>query len=252
MKEQKPYGGPGKPEYMGLMQAFYDIQESRIATENRLRQIFGSNEKMIEGANQISLKRKQEENLLAREIRKRLDEEPIWNNWLDNVRGIGEILAAGMLGYAGYCEKFEKATALWHYFGLHVVDGKAPKRQRGVSIDWNPNARMFAYRISDCLVKQGREYKEIYDEHKKRYLARAEKGELPCSCNKKGLENHKGKHYCQTKGHAHMMAMRAMVKLFLSHYWEVGRRLKGLEINEPYAMKYLQHDGYIPPPNFKP
>lgn len=39
--------------------------------------------------------------------------------------------------------------SVWHYLGLHVVDGKMPRRRKGVQADWNPDGR------TACLMPQG-------------------------------------------------------------------------------------------------
>lgn len=51
------------------------------------------------------------------------------------------------------------------------------------------------------------------------------------------------------KGHLDMRARRWVVKLFLSHYWEVGRKLEGLSCPDPYPIAHLGHAKNIEPPN---
>jgi len=52
-----------------------------------------------------------------------------------------------------------------------------------------------------------------------------------------------------SEAHRHMDAIRRMMKLFLSHLWEVWRGLEGLETPPPYPMTTMggNHDGYIAP-----
>jgi len=52
----------------------------------------------------------------------------------------------------------------------------------------------------------------------------------------------------ESKGHAENRAMRKSVKIFLSHYWVIGRQLKGLDTKPPYVHAKLKHDNYIEPP----
>jgi hypothetical protein len=49
-----------------------------------------------------------------------------------------------------------------------------------------------------------------------------------------------------TDAHLHARSKRRAVKLFLAHYWSVGRKAAGLAVREPYAKTILGHDGIIP------
>ena len=70
--------------------------------------------------------------------------------------------------------------SLWHYAGLHVVDGHLPKRRKGVQSDWKPGLRTLVVGpkgIGDQIVMQRTEpYRTIYDEVKAR---KVESGDLP-------------------------------------------------------------------------
>lgn len=48
----------------------------------------------------------------------------------------------------------------------------------------------------------------------------------------------------------HRMAMRKMVKLFLSHLWEVWRTVEGMDTRPPYPHEYLGHVTYYDPVDF--
>jgi hypothetical protein len=50
-------------------------------------------------------------------------------------------------------------------------------------------------------------------------------------------------------GHIHMRSKRYATKLFLAHYWETGRKLKGLPVPAPYPIAFLGHAHKIEPPN---
>ena len=51
----------------------------------------------------------------------------------------------------------------------------------------------------------------------------------------------------KTDGHLHMRALRIVKKMFLSHTWEMWRRVRGLPVTEPYAIRFIDHDTYISP-----
>lgn len=58
---------------------------------------------------------------------------------------------------------------------------------------------------------------------------------------------HKERYEAADVAKAHFMAMRNMTKLMICHFWEIYRRLEGLEVPDTYARVYLSHDGYKDP-----
>lgn len=166
-----------------------------------------------------------------------LKSEPLWWRWIENIRGISTILGANLIKNFGYCERFEYISSLWKYCGLHVVDGKAPKRTKGVKIDYNPAMRTLCWKIGDSFIKMRTiPYRGIYDGEKARQLKLMENG----------TDNAP-----KSKLHADLRSRRKMVKIFLSHYWQVGRTLKGLQLTRPYSEEKMGHRHMIPPPAFK-
>lgn len=47
--------------------------------------------------------------------------------------------------------------------------------------------------------------------------------------------------------HVHRMAFRKMIKLFLSHLWEVWRTKEGLPVRPPYVFEHKGHTTLIDP-----
>lgn len=64
--------------------------------------------------------------------------------------------------------------SLWHYLGLHTVEGRLPKLRKGVQGDWNTKARTLILGpdgLRDQIVRQRTpKYRTIYDEAKARKL----------------------------------------------------------------------------------
>ena len=62
--------------------------------------------------------------------------------------------------------------SLYHYSGLHVVNGKLPMRRKGQQADWNPALRTLALQpngLADQIIKHRTpKYREIYDAAKDR------------------------------------------------------------------------------------
>jgi len=160
----------------------------------------------------------------------------IWNEWLIKIRGISAVLSANLIKCIGYCERFPTVSALWRYCGLDVdEDGKAPKLIRGQKCSFNPKMRTLAWKIADSFIKLKTPlYRGEYEAEKAKQIKRLEEGADNAPKNRE---------------HADQRARRKTAKLFLQHYWIVGRTMKNLPVNKPYAHDKLGHKDYIPPPN---
>jgi len=180
--------------------------------------------------------------------------EAIWTQWLSGVKGISTVLCANLLKEVGYCdgiytedvlddegeilhrkgdERTPSISSLWRYFGLDVVDGKAPKRRRGEKIGYKPRLRTLAWKITDSFVKQRTPYyRDVYDKEKERQLR---------------LMEEKAENAPERPLHAELRARRKTAKLFLSHFWFVARTLKYLSTEPPYVEARLGHKHIIMP-----
>lgn len=62
--------------------------------------------------------------------------------------------------------------SLWHYAGLHAIDGRMPQRRKGVQADWKPTLRTLALGpdgLADQIIKHRTpKYRDIYDATKER------------------------------------------------------------------------------------
>ena len=209
---------------------------------------------------------------------------PLWDDYLSYVRGVGEVSATTLFAKIGYCEKFNSVSKLWRYFGLHVVcpkctekgmvqvkvgpgefveeertisqvvngagvcpkcgkRGIAPRARRGVSLGYSQVLRSFGWNLSQSLLKINSPiYREIYDTEKDRQLS--------LSFNIGELEKRYGKPYKREDvglklGHAHNRALRKMLKIFLQHYYVVGRTLAGCEVSDPFVKAHMNHRDII-------
>lgn len=157
-----------------------------------------------------------------------LEEEPLWNNYLLHIKGIGPVIASKLIARLGYCENFNKISSLWRYCGLHQVcptctekrfneksnkdekfpvcannqgncpicgkKGVYPSRTAGVKIDFNPKIKPILWILGDSISKQNSPiFRDIYDREKKKHLAKTfKKGELLIyNKKKKGEEDSK-------------------------------------------------------------
>jgi len=260
-----------------LVNTYWDTQKTRIAMTHRLRTVEDKEGHLSAMADRLT---KIEEDL-AKGISFEVENHPIWQFWLKNVKGIGEILAGQLIHlitgqvhtpeckkvreayfskksprerrkyllylkkqgkypeelppqyYQCDCpwmeiERFPTVSSLWKYAGLHVVNGKAPKRVKGQKVEWNPKLKALCWKISDSFVKQrGSPYRKFYDDFK---------------------AEEKRKHPDLGGKHIDARARRKTVKLFLAHLYDKWHELKRLEAGLPYPQAKLQHKNYIPPP----
>ena len=83
------------------------------------------------------------------------DGEPCDGTMLPNRRGTG-------------------VASLWHYCGLHAVNGRSPSKRRGQVADWNPRARtcvLMPGGIAEQIVRQRVPvYRDLYDATKERLI----------------------------------------------------------------------------------
>jgi len=80
--------------------------------------------------------------------------------------------------------------SLWHYLGLHAVDGHSPRKTKGHQADWNPIGRTVCLQpggIAEQIVRlRVPKYREIYDATKARLTQ--ERGIVPVAENEDTLD----------------------------------------------------------------
>ena len=175
-----------------------------------------------------------------------LEREPIYTEFLKDVRGCGPLMSGVILSEIDIT-KCNSISALHKYAGLDVVvyeDEKGELKEEGrskrkahlvpktytdregnlvetVGITYNPFLKTKLVGVlGSSFIKLGGPYREIYDGYKHR------------------LENHP-KHCEKSKGHKHAMATRYMVKEFLADLWSVWRTLEGLPLRTSYGEEKL-------------
>jgi len=221
-----------------LVDIYYDVQDVRLRSYNRLRTVGA-----VEGVHPEALKKLEGE--IRVYIERVLRNVPIWTKYLSGIKGIGPVLAGGLLSYLDPY-KARYPSGFWRFTGLHVEDGKAVKRRAGKKLDFNPKLRTLMWKIGRSFLFQGTEpYRKIYDERK---VYENEKlgnpVENPRNCPhyvdcmerliKKAERTGRKVKSPPCKLHVASRALRYMVKRFLSDLWVTWRKLEGLPVGEPY------------------
>jgi Zn finger protein HypA/HybF involved in hydrogenase expression len=164
----------------------------------------------------------------------------------------------GPLKYRVERKNFDTVSKWWAYMGVHTVpycpecnkpleDRKSkltscpkckteiirvkPRREKGFQLNWSTTGRNVAYLIGTNFNKYGG--KNINHPFKTIILDRKARHEV--------------KHPEWPKNHIDFAARNEAAKLFLSHFYEVARKLEGLSVSEPYVQKFLGHTNITKP-----
>jgi hypothetical protein len=234
-----------------VLKTFYDVQKLRVATELRVKQVRFSlcpNRHMVPMASErgkcpicnapatevvveppevlkgILERLEQIESDLYRELERVVKGHPLYTQYLQFVKGVGAASAAYLITVLNPA-RFETASKMWKYCGLHVENGRAPRRVSGQATGWNPVARTMMWKLGESFRMRGGFYRMMYQRF---------------------FEESLNKHKEWTKAHHLAHARRMAVKLFLAHWHTVGRVLQNLPARKPYICEKQPHQ-CIPP-----
>lgn len=223
-----------REELVGLVKAYESKQRTRIAWGQRAgAAVRGGTSK--DSPLVLRYKRHEEterelEKMAADVVRDVAAEHQIIER-MTNVKGVGLILAARVVARVDI-RKSETVSALWRYAGYGVGDdGKADRPKRGERLRYNPRLKGAVYLVVRSMMRTrgGSPYREIYD---------------------KARESYEAAHPDWTKGHCHNAALRKMAKVWLSHLWEVWRKMEGLPTRELYVIEKLGHTHVLTPSDY--
>jgi hypothetical protein len=242
------------PRLRILVESYQDTQKLRIASFNRLNMY--SKLGLLTSLQEAKLGEmvsdlKAEERKLQGMMEQELEEIPVWQ-WLRTIKGMGPAMAAGLIAWIDDIGKAPHVSSLWRYAGLHVEDGRAPRRKRGEKADWNPRLRTHMWKITkQILMAKDPFYYGWYKEFKEREVEKCKKNGIRIVPASK-LPTKGGKKYeppgVISQGHVENRARRKVAKLLLAHLWHVWREMEGLPTEPAYPAK-LGHR-IIPPPNW--
>lgn len=189
-----------------LYSTFKGIQHLRVATNNR---VYANGEEQVQKI--LDNLEKQERDIL-KIITESLEEMSIYTEFLSKIKGIGPATSAGLIAYVGDLERFSTFGHMCAYFGIHVKDGQAPRKQMGVLANWHQKGRSLMLGvIADSFIKQRTPlYREVYEKEKKK--------QLPiCKLMFNGKLGYKIT--------AERRARRKAVKTFLKDFYQAYKRL---------------------------
>jgi hypothetical protein len=181
------------------------------------------------------------EERLGREIAAMVAEHPLWDGFLQDVKGIGPILAAVIIAELDPSAPYP--SSFWKYAGLDVADDGAgrsrraehlvtraytnregqPAERQSITFNMFLKTKMIGV-AGPCLLRAGGEYATVYRDYKHRLENRPDVGLTAEAVKWPGA----------SKLHRHNMAMRYAVKMFLKDLHSRWRAIEGLAPSLPY------------------
>ena len=206
-----------------------------------------------------------------RQLEYTLNAIPIYVEYLSHVAGIGPAMAAVLITYLDV-HKAEYPSQFHAYAGLDVAEdgfgrsrraehlverdyidknGRPAKRMGLTYNDWL-KSRLLGALAPSFMRAKGSIYREVYDNYKHRITTDPARSHIALAEYKKLYRTDPdAARRVFTPGRFHRMALRYMVKQFLTDLWTKWRELEGLPVVPSYheaKMRHI-HKGRRPPPH---
>jgi hypothetical protein len=199
------------------------------------------------------------EELIGSVIKSNTPENQV-QQWLQSVKGIGPIFAAGLMAKINP-EKIKSPSSLQYYCGLTPQS----KRVRGQKCNYDPFLKTHLFKIGDSFLKLMNDdsafYGRLFREYLKQERDRNELGDFQeqakeALANKNWSEDSESKDTYESgmlpKGHVLARARRRVLKVFISHLAQVYYEsyYPDQKIPRPYVFEHLGHVHEIKCPNW--
>lgn len=221
-----------------LSDSLDDIEQLRIATENRYRMLTRTEvdsdgeyrglgltpevpsvarvAKMLDNIRVL-------EHQAALDLQRQLRASPL-RPWVLREKGVGEKQAARLLAAIGdpYWNDLHArprtVSELWAYAGYAVHDGRADRRRKGVQGNWSAAAKTRTYLVAESCMKArtGGHYRDIYEEARAQYADATHPHDC-IRCGPAGQPALAGTPL--SAGHQHARALRLVAKEILRDLW---------------------------------
>ena len=238
-----------------LVDAYYQMQKSRIETGNRMSAGERGDEPPMEVLTWLDDQLSILENEVKWQLRAFAEATPV-GEWAMSICGIGPVISAGLLAHID----IEKAPTVGHVWAFAGLD-PTRKWEKGQKRPHNARLKTLCWKIGESFVKvSGNEkdvYGQVYLQRKADEQARNEGGVYADQAaavikrtptHKQAATYKKGK---LSDNHIHMRAMRYSVKLFLAHFHHVAYESHyGTPPPKPYVIEHGGHTKFIGPPNW--
>jgi hypothetical protein len=239
-------------EIAEMVELYYDCQHLRISHANKER-----TEPPSELAEWLDFWTRAGETVIAGALKRWVEsaDSPAECKWAYDQVGIGPVIASGLAAHIDI-EKAQSISAVWKFSGL--APG-SDRKIKGTKLAYNARLKTLCWKLGESFVKvsgkEGATYGKLWAGFKAEEIRRNDEGKYAAAAAaelatkkikvpevKKTLEAGR-----LTDAHLHARSKRRAVKIFLAHYWTIGREARGLAVREPYSKRILGHDGIIEP-----
>ena len=244
-----------------LVDTYYQMQDSRIATNNQLRSAERGDDTFVPENSAlcyIASSFETLENNIKLLLKAYAESKPI-GRWMLSITGIGPVIAAGLIAHIDI-NKVQTAGQIQAYAGLDPTR----KWEKGQKRPWNAKLKVLCWKIGQSFVKVSNNekdiYGKIYKERKALESVKNENGDYAelaankLATTKIGKDTDAYKWYSKGKlppAHIQQRAERYATKIFLSHLFTVWYEMEhGVPAPKPYAQAILNHAHIIEPPNY--
>jgi hypothetical protein len=231
-----------------LVDAYYTIQDYRIAAANQVKSV-GEAGEPCDVLKWLFTQHETMENQIKKALNWWTDEHPV-SVWAKSVVGIGPVIAAGLMAHID----IDKAPTVGHIWSFAGLDPRTTW-QKGQKRPFNAKLKVLCWKIGQSFVKVSNNerdfYGKIYQQRKAFEQERnaagvlADQAEAKLAKFKIGKDTEAYKHYSSghlPPAHIQQRAERYAVKMFLSHYHEqLFRNRFGYAPPQPYPIAALGH-----------
>lgn len=268
--------GSASSEYMAILsRTFYAIQKQRIEAGNRIAMNIRDAKLTEEEAEllnaHLSGELKDIEKSIEKDIASALKGVPIYREWFQKIKGIGPVIAGGMIGEISDISRFDHISNLWSWSGFGIHNGKADRLTKGQKVNWRPKMKVLGWKAGQSFVKVGGYFRLQYEQFKREEIAKNIGWSIPLpdlagwkvkvddefvnvtKDNLKAIRKKIGGRAIdfavtayRTDGHVNSRATRRTIKLFLGLTWMEWREIEGLPVHAPYAGGMMGHEIVTP------
>jgi hypothetical protein len=121
--------------------------------------------KILFHKNASTIAKEKEVEQIKKVLEKKVEQFPIWNNYLKGIKGVGPVIAAGLIGELGD-KHFDSDESLKHYAGM------VAKRDHG---DYNRFLKSVLFQFAEQIIKKRTDpWRSLYDDMKIYYQKKHE------------------------------------------------------------------------------
>ena len=261
------------PLIRSLVETYYDFQDQRIITSNRINMNSERN-----GITEAQLKQYGISTLLNKaesfeeDIKKLLDAEivnhEIYTKYLSGIQGIGTIISSALVAYIGDISKFDNISKLWQEAGLGMnyyceqckeptykiktYTDKTGKKKNAKQLSPQTVCQECGCKTVPVIQRRTMGYMSNWNDKFKVLLWKVGQSFVKQSAKKSGYRRlydsikaeERRKHPQKIKangktkyndGHINNMTLRKVEKIFLANLWMKWREMDGLTVGVPYV-----------------